>query len=255
MRTYLTPILLSWLVFVLSACRANATATEEVAFSNVYTAAAETIAANTIASASTATPTTFPTSTSFTFQTMVPVTVTTPSVVSYSSASTANGCNNSLFVSDVTIADGTILAPSESFTKTWEFQNNGTCTWEEDYLIVFTNGTDMDGETAEIGLDVSVGDSGDISVSLIAPEDECTYTGYWRLADGSGNAFGQSVYVMIVVSDDAATTTPTPTSTTEITESESTSTPAATPTFTLTQVPTSIPTETENATPTETALP
>ena len=155
----------------------------------------------------------------------------------------------------MTIADGTVLPPRESFTKTWEFQNNGTCTWEEDYLIVFTNGTDMDGGTAEIGLDVSVGDTGDISVSLIAPEDEGTYTGYWRFADESGNAFGQSVYVMIVVSGEAATTTPTPTSTTETTESESTSMPAATATFTLTQVPTSIPTETEDATPTETASP
>ncbi len=141
----------------------------------------------------------------------------------------------------MTITDGTILAPGESFVKTWEFQNTGTCDWSEEYLLTFVSGNDMDGETAEIGEEVSAGVTGDLSVSLIAPSTEGTYTGYWRLADEDGNLFGQSIYVMIVVSNDAATTTPTPTSTDE-TEVTSTSVPTSTSTPTI--VPTAVPTET-----------
>ena len=60
----------------------------------------------------------------------------------------------------------------------------------------------MDGETTEIDQDVFSGSVGDISVSLVAPDTEGTYIGYWKMADSDGNVFGQWVYVMIVVSDD-----------------------------------------------------
>ena len=217
------------LVLLLSACSANTTSTEEVALDSIYTAAASTVFAQKGITTPNPTATKFVTTTPFTIPTTIPATVTAPNVlVSYSSASTGNGCNDATFISDVTIADGTVLAPGESFTKTWEFQNTGTCAWTEDYLITFVSGTDMDGETAEIDQDVEAGAAGDISVSLVAPSSEGSYTGYWRLADEDGNLFGQSVYVMIVVSKDAATLTPTATSTVAASTTEPTSTSAPT---------------------------
>ena len=33
------------------------------------------------------------------------------------------------FVADVTIADGSYIAPGSTFTKTWRIRNNGTTTW------------------------------------------------------------------------------------------------------------------------------
>jgi len=251
MNRYATSSLLILLAVLGTACGANATATEAVSLSNVYTAAAETLAAGAMDAAPTATAMTFATSTRVSLPMTVPVTVTPQSVVSYSSASTANGCDNSVFVSDVTISDGTVLAPGESFVKTWEFQNSGTCAWSEDYMLTFMSGDDMDGEDTAIDVEVSTGETADLSVTLVAPSTEGTYTGYWRLADEDGNVFGQSVYVMIVVSNDAATTTPTltPTSTTEA--MESTSTPEPTATVTSTPVPTAAPTKTEESTPTE----
>jgi len=230
MKTIFRSSLILLFLFLISACGANKTPTEGAALSNAYTAAASTLAAAQGALVTpTITATALATQTSFSLPTSTPVTVTptNQSTVSYASASTANGCNNDLFVSDVTIADGTVVAPGEAFTKTWRFQNTGTCAWDEDYTIVFTSGTSMDGETTEIEQDVAVNGTGDISASLVAPESEGTYTGYWRLADDEGNAFGQSVYVMIVVSDDASTVTPTLTATTE---EETTSTPTATAT-------------------------
>jgi len=69
------------------------------------------------------------------------------STVLFAPASTANCGNNALFVSDVTITDGTVLAPGEAFTKTWRFQNTGTCDWDEKYTIVAVN-TDTPAPTA-----------------------------------------------------------------------------------------------------------
>lgn len=218
MNTRLIPVVVILSVLLLSACTANAGPTEETELDSIYTAVASTRSADAKLITPTPTATTFVTPTPFAPPTTIPATLTTQKVVvSYSSASTANGCNNAAYVSDVTINDGTVLAPGETFTKTWEFQNTGTCAWDEDYLLSFVSGTDMDGETTEIDQDVETGDAVDVSVSLVAPGSEGSYTGYWRLADADGNPFGQLVYVMIVVSEDASTATPTATPTTEAT--------------------------------------
>jgi hypothetical protein len=251
MKTILRSSLILLFVCLISACGGNGTPTEGVELSNLYTAAASTLTAQQLLVTQTITATVHLSPTSLSFPTSVLVTMTPAfqNTLSYSSASTANGCNNALFVSDVTISDGTVLAPGEAFTKTWRFQNIGTCDWDEGYTIVFTSGTSMDGETTEIDQGVSINATGDISVSMVAPESEGTYTGYWRLADDEGNVFGQSVYVMIVVSDDASTVTPTPTDTTE-TEEEATSTATSTTTSSPTVTSTSVAVDTGTPVPT-----
>ena len=260
MKTYSTSIVLIFLAVLLTACGANATATSELALNTIYTSAASTLSAQegSMSSTSPSTMTVFatPTPLSFPTPTLVEAIATKQSLISYAPTSTANGCNNAIFIRDVTIADGTVFAPGESFAKTWEFQNTGSCDWNENYLLTFVSGTDMDGATTEIGQDVEVGTTGELSVSLIAPDIEGTYTGYWRLGDEDGNLFGQLVYVMIVVLDDSATLTPTttltPSSPTETIVTETlTSTPAPTSESMATSTPTFIPTETPTAVSTE----
>jgi hypothetical protein len=218
MKTRPVPIVMILLVLPLSACGEQATPAEEAALDNIYTAVASTLSAQEGITTPTSTAMMLVTATPFTLPTTSPATMIAQNAdVSYSSASTENGCNDAAYLSDVTITDGTVLAPGESFTKTWEFQNTGTCAWNADYLITFISGTDMDGETTGIDQDVEVAAAGNISISLIAPTTEGSYTGYWRLADEDGNLFGQSVYAMVIVSDDTSTLTPTATSTTEAT--------------------------------------
>ena len=139
MKTRLVPAVVILFVLLLSACSAEATPTEEM-LGNIYTAATSTLSVREIVMTPSAT--TFITATPFALPKTIPATVTAQNiVVSYSSASTASGCNNATFLNDVTIADGTVLAPGESFTKTWEFQNTGTCAWNEEYQITFIRGT------------------------------------------------------------------------------------------------------------------
>jgi hypothetical protein len=248
MKTLPKLFLLVLVTICLSACGGGTdiTPTAGASISDAHTAAVMTL--TTQGNSATSTGTTFPTATTTTTATPTIWTdlttiSSTPTVQNASYYySTANGCYNAVYVSDVTIPDGTVLAPGESFTKTWKLQNTGSCNWDEDFMWAYETGADMDGEDTTIEEPVSAGAMGSISVTLVAPETEGTYTGYWRLATAGGTAFGQSVYVLIVVSDDAATIAPTPTLTYTPTANPEELVATDTPTFT--SVPTDAPTDT-----------
>lgn len=232
----------------------DATPTESDSVAEAYTAVAMTLAAQD--SLATPTITFLPSATPAVLSspTLVASTPTSQSLSSDSSSSysTAYGCNNAAYVSDVTIADGTVLAPGETFVKTWEFQNTGSCDWSENFWITFSSGEDLNGNDTEIGEDVSAGDTASISVSLVAPDEEGTYTGYWQLSTENGTVFGARVFVLIIVSDEAATSTPTATATEVTSETEtSTTEPTAANTPEPTHTDTPMPAGTFTPVPTE----
>ena len=238
------------LALFLSACGSNpqVVPTESEVFSRIYTAAAMTVSAQAASFTATNTPLPVVSPTSPVISTDILNTPTQQSVASNPSYSTANGCNDGIYVSDVTIPDGKDPCSWRGVRKTWKFQNTGSCEWNEDYLLTFYSGNKMDGDNTPIEKVVSVDDTASLSVLLVAPETEGTHTGYWRLADEDGNSFGQSVYVLIVVSEDAATSTPKPTSTAT---TGATGTPTST--FTPTQSSNATNTSTHTETPTATA--
>lgn len=47
---------------------------------------------------------------------------------------------DSRFVSDVTIMDGTVMAPSTPFTKIWRMRNNGSFIWVSGTRLVWIGG-------------------------------------------------------------------------------------------------------------------
>jgi hypothetical protein len=248
------------LVVGLSACDGTdteQTPTAEISMDDIHTAVVITLTADAANFSPTPQPTSteVPTSTQVPSQTPVQKTATLAGIsqgIIYSSgSSTANGCYDAVYVSDVTIPDGTEFAPGESFTKTWSLSNSGTCSWDDDFELVFVSGEDMDGEDTEIGDDVSMGYSISISVDMVAPTTEGTYYGYWRMADASGNLFGGTIYVMIVVTDDASTITATPTATDE---NDATSTPTST-SASYTSTSTSTTAYTSTTAPTSTSVP
>ncbi len=95
------------------------------------------------------------------------------------------------FVADVTVPDGTTISATEKFTKTWRFQNAGTCTWTTSYKFVFIGGDQM-GAPDSITLPriVTPGETVDISLGLTAPENPGTYRGNWQFEDQNGTRFG-----------------------------------------------------------------
>ena len=95
------------------------------------------------------------------------------------------------FVKDVTVPDGTILEPDEDFRKTWRLKNIGTCTWTNNYALVFVSGNRMTGDNVTpFKVSVQPGQTIDVSIDLTAPLQVGKHTGYWALRNASGVIFG-----------------------------------------------------------------
>jgi hypothetical protein len=106
-----------------------------------------------------------------------------------------------------TIPDGTIMEPGETFWKTWRLKNNGTCTWNAAYKIVYWSG-DLMGGLAEYQFPevVSPGEEVDVTLFLKAPSSNGNYSSYWKLQSEWGGQFGvgqydQPFYVQVNVND------------------------------------------------------
>lgn len=185
---------------VLGACNlpGNTQEPESNSAEAVLTAAALTVEANLTEAAVQNPPTVavIPTST-----TALPtVTLAVASATSNAPVATATqNCDDADFVTDVTIPDGTVLDPNESFTKTWRLKNSGTCSWTPSYAVVFSNGDSMSGpSTQALTGNVNPGQTMDISVDLKAPATAGDYTGYWKLRNAAGVTFA-TFYVTIKV--------------------------------------------------------
>jgi len=114
-----------------------------------------------------------------------------PGTVFAPSPAAAASCDVAQFVADVTIPDGTTLAPGTTFVKTWRLKNIGSCTWTTSYSAVFTGGDQL-GAPAVVPLPTSVapGATVDISVNMTSPTGNGHYRGNWKLRNASGGLFG-----------------------------------------------------------------
>jgi hypothetical protein len=122
--------------------------------------------------------------------TVTPIPVTAVPTISTLPPGTSN-CNRATFVTDVTVPDGTVFTPGQSFTKTWRIRNNGTCTWTTDYSMVFSTGDQLGGTTpVKLTSTVAPGQTIDLSQNLVAPNTAGSYRGYWLLSNASGTLFG-----------------------------------------------------------------
>ena len=201
---------------------------------------AQTLAVATFSSAQTQTALAMPTNTATPTTTPSPIPTITLSVTRTSGVPPASGvviqptssCNSMAFVSDVTIPDNTNMKPGQKFTKTWRVRNNGTCAWEAGFKLNFIGGDTMGGTTLTLDNAISPGSETELSVPMTAPNTSGTHRSNWRMATAAGANFGDEVYVIIVVSGTAATTTPTATGTSIVT----TATPTSTPTATATEI-------------------
>lgn len=140
-------------------------------------------------------------------------------------------CYSMAFVADVTIPDNTEMDPGETFTKTWRVRNNGSCAWDPGFSFRSIGNEDLDGSTLSLDKTVAVGSETELSVEMTAPDSAGTYRSNWRMATGEGTLFGDEVYVIIIVSGTASSST-------------ATTAPAATRTASSTVAPTGNPTET-----------
>lgn len=199
-------LVLSGIIALITAFSGGNNSEEEV--NAVYTNAAATLAVQQLtlqASVPSATPTTVTQTPTATFTALASPTLFTSPILATNTpgtgggGSTAVGCNNSVFVSDVTIPDDTAMTPGQTFTKTWKLSNTGSCPWTTSYKVSFVSGNAMGGVATPLTVTVAPGASGDVSVAMTAPATAGDAIGYWILTNDSGQNFGSSFYVKIKV--------------------------------------------------------
>jgi hypothetical protein len=203
-------LIIAGIFTLVSAFRSGDDGLDEVNAS--YTSAAETLAVQQLtnqAASPTITPIVATETPSLTptlfFTATLPVLVSP--TTSTSGGSTAVGCDDSLYVADVTIPDGTAMTPGQVFKKTWKLQNTGTCPWTTAYKVTFLSGNQMNGVADPITVEIAPGQSADVSVSMTASATGGG-TGYWILTNANGVQFGTWFSVIINVSGSASTSTP-----------------------------------------------
>jgi hypothetical protein len=110
------------------------------------------------------------------------------------------------FVADITIPDGTELAPGDAFVKTWQVRNSGACDWGAGFELAFAGGEALGGPSSVSVSPTLAGESLTLSVSLTAPLAHGDYLGRWELRTPQGEAFGDEVFVQIAVPSPATPT-------------------------------------------------
>jgi len=95
------------------------------------------------------------------------------------------------FVSE-TVPDGTIVQPGAQFLKSWQIQNTGTCPWDSTWKFVYVSG-DLMGAAFTYPLPATPPKSTmNFAITLTAPTDYGSHTGYWKLESPWGLVFGDS---------------------------------------------------------------
>jgi len=198
------------LLLLLSACNFP-TATPTDSMDVIKTAAAQTVEAMTtdIAKASptvslptaTARPTDVPLPTDTPVPTNVPLPTFTPTAIVV--------CDCAAFIKE-SVPDSSDFFPGSVFTKTWTIKNTGTCTWNANYAVVFTGGTNSLNASASLPITtgtVAPGETVLISMNLTAPATAGTYRAEFKLRNASNVIFGtgdasKSFWAEIDVIDD-----------------------------------------------------
>ena len=120
----------------------------------------------------------------------------------------ANCVDNLTFLSDLTVPDGTEVAPNARIDKRWEVENSGTCTWTGKYRFKLLTGEKMGVQAIQTLQPLKGGSKGAIRIMFTAPKEPGTYRSAWQAYNPDGIPFGDPVYIEIIVSEMAPSPTP-----------------------------------------------
>jgi hypothetical protein len=98
-------------------------------------------------------------------------------------ASATENCLEGRYVADVTIPDNTQVDGGREFVKTWRVRNSGTCAWPQNTVLARVRSELGGPESIAVGA-VPVGEMVEVSITLVAPDDEGVFSGKWVLKVG-----------------------------------------------------------------------
>lgn len=103
------------------------------------------------------------------------------------------------FLEDLTIPDGTLVAPGTDLDKRWQVENSGTCNWDRDYRVKLLSGPDMGARPEQALYPALSGTEAVIRMKLTAPEEAGAYQSAWQAHDPNDEPFGNPFFIEIIV--------------------------------------------------------
>jgi hypothetical protein len=144
--------------------------------------------------------------------TPVPATFTSvPPTVAVQPSATPGCVISAAFVADVTIPDGSEIAPGSQFVKTWRIKNSGTCGWGSGVTAVFVGGNQLGGPSSVSIPPTDVGGTRDVSLTLKAPASPGNYNGKWQVRTSSGAVLTGLTVSIVIAATPTPAVTPSPT--------------------------------------------
>ncbi|BGP46809.1 hypothetical protein JCM10450v2_002657 [Rhodotorula kratochvilovae] len=110
-----------------------------------------------------------------------------------------------VFVSDITLLDGSVIPAGSEFHKVWAVRNNGTAAWPAGTRLVHVSGFSSRLAGAlnrPKSFDVSAvapGEVAEVQCECKAPEEAGRFMDFWRLAAPDGTRFGDRLWVDVTV--------------------------------------------------------
>ena len=109
-------------------------------------------------------------------------------------------CQNQLdFIEDLTIPDGSEIAPGEKITKRWLVTNSGTCNWDQSYSLQLISGLALGAETIQQLYPARQNSEFVLEIVYTAPDNPGRYNSWWQAYDPDGGRFGDPLYMDIAV--------------------------------------------------------
>jgi hypothetical protein len=194
---------LTLLAGLLYACGPTAPVVPTININAIHTFAAETVIAEFTQTARAAPPTSAATASetaSPTSQgTVAPTNTAVPTNNPFESTPTGITCDDAIWIEDVTVPDGAQMTPGQDFVKTWKVRNTGSCTWGTGYTLIHGYDEKMEGISEPLAGAVAPGEEVEVSVRFKAPANTGEHRSYWRMQNAAGSAFGEFLFVTIVV--------------------------------------------------------
>ena len=107
--------------------------------------------------------------------------------------------SNLLYIEDLTVPDGTVVAPGEQLDKRWRVENNGSCNWDVQYSLVPIGGQQLGAPDKQALYPARSGTQAMVQMIFTAPEEPGAYRSAWQAQDLEGNLFGDPIYIDIIV--------------------------------------------------------
>ena len=112
-------------------------------------------------------------------------------------------CKNQLkYLKDLTIPDGSEVAPGKKITKRWLISNEGSCNWDQSYSFQLISGLALGADQVQELYPARQGSEAVVEITFTAPDNPGRYNSWWQAYDPMGHRFGDSLYMDIMVVSD-----------------------------------------------------